>query len=135
MDPNKVLRHLRTKWLKEDLEAVYTVAEAAQDLDKWLMKGGFLPKEWAEKCNGGFVDRALLAKSVYEAWASSFDDGRVEGAGPTHILIGNLVGALLCGKPFMLPKHPPSMREEFLSLFEEDHPVWSHVTREEDVDG
>jgi hypothetical protein len=127
MDPNTVLDSIR-----HSLEsgAGTELVDDVEALDGWLMKQGFLPKDWEENCNGGLLKRALVAQSVYEAWQAVFPGGVVVGYGTTHVWIGNLMGALLLGRTFMLPKHPPSAREEFLRMFPADHAVWAFVTEE-----
>lgn len=137
MDPNETLRHLREDPhdLPDTNDPDRFAPRAFVDLDEWIMKGGFLPRDWAEKCNGGLLKRALVAQSVYDAWKGSFEDGVVKGAGPFHVLVGNLMGCILRDERYLLERYPPSVREEFLRLFPGDHPVWKYIKEESDVDG
>ena len=61
MDPNATLAELRgaaSRIVDEldherqpDLDDVQRIAEAFQDLDEWLSKGGFLPADWTNESN------------------------------------------------------------------------------------
>lgn len=55
MDPNEALSQLRKaikvandEWTSERLtyDALWAVFEAAEALDEWISKGGFLPRDW-----------------------------------------------------------------------------------------
>jgi hypothetical protein len=52
MDPDEALRNMRDalKRVQEsssDAEAAAELADAAEALDGWLSRGGFLPQDWA----------------------------------------------------------------------------------------
>jgi hypothetical protein len=60
MDPDQTLKEIRTlcyriargddqgdEWDAGSEELPETLAEKVQALDKWICKGGFLPKQWA----------------------------------------------------------------------------------------
>lgn len=62
MDPEVALANARAALLRLDelserndlyaqlrVEALQEVAEAFMDLDEWLTKGGFLPKDWRKR--------------------------------------------------------------------------------------
>ncbi len=124
MDPNATLESIRRS-LRDG--AGSELVDDAEALDGWIMKGGFLPKDWEENCNGGLLKRALVAQSVYDVWKGSFEGGVVKGAGPFHGLVGNLMGCILRDEHYVLEWYPPAVREEFLCLFPDDHPVWKYV--------
>lgn len=132
MDPNETLKSIR-----HSLEhgAGSELVDDAEALDGWIMKGGFLPREWAENCNGGLLARAELAKRVYEEAERKFFGCQITGSGPLHTAIGVFVGSILCGEKYVLAKHPPSFRNEFLELFGDDHPARVHYILEEDQKG
>lgn len=102
------------------------VMGAVSSLDEWLMKGGFMPQAWAEKCNGGLLKRAALAVRVY--------DEALEGAGTFEGELGMqlayLVGAILKGDKITLHMEDPEENEVhqfFELLYSKDHPVWVHI--------
>ena len=57
MDPNEALEACRKSiqdfeladGVYNELDELLELVEAFQDLDNWLTKGGFKPKEWAGK--------------------------------------------------------------------------------------
>lgn len=54
MDPNETLQRIhdaRARWVGTTgataVEALIDMAEAFEELDRWLSRGGFLPEAWA----------------------------------------------------------------------------------------
>lgn len=141
MDPDENLRETRVlseKIIKElDLADVLDppgipaddadrICTLARSLDDWIMHGGFLPKEWAEKAAGGVIKRAELAIRVYDevfGETESFE-------GPLGVQLAYLLAAILKGTHIQLSLkniEENEVHQFFQILFPEGHPVWAHV--------
>jgi len=95
------------------------LSEHVLALDDWLVKGGFLPPRWAEKCNGGLVAQAELAKEIYELF-------EVKGSYGLIYLLGSI---LTGGKGVEL--HPLDDYDELEFLKQclpEGHRAWQYIT-------
>lgn len=147
MDPDEnldeqrdVCEHLRGQienedhgFTEDDVEKTDRLIDLSKGLDEWLMSGGFLPKEWALRCNGGFIKRAALAQRVYEealAHTETFD-------GDFGIQLAYLFGAILKNDRIILmtdsaPEHAEVL-EFFKAIWPENHPVWSHIQTEDAI--
>lgn len=144
MDPDENLKEVRT--LSNQLIKVIDVGDEldlapvnaddagrlcdlTQALDKRILKGGFLPREWAAKCNGGLLKRAELAARVYK---EAFDGSETfEGEFGTQLAY--LFGAILHGTTIVLDMENPEKNgvwQFFKRLFSDDHPVWGYITLE-----
>lgn len=142
MDPNENLKETRgcTSELIEAIDAsedldqpeyaaedVDRLCELVQSLDNWIMNGGFLPEDWAEKAAGGLLSRANLAVRVYDevfADAETFE-------GELGLQLAYLLAAILKDKQIELDMENMDQNEVhqfFKILFEESHPVWKHVS-------
>ena len=100
------------------------------NIDEWIEKGGFLPRRWAEKCNGGFLARALLAQEVYvkvfEA-VESFEDDDI------GMELSYLLGAILKGDSdgvefFQDDDGHMNVLGVLRGIFDVCHPVWKYIT-------
>lgn len=131
MDPDENLKEQLEIAEGDDDEDLARLAELVSGLDGWIERGGFLPQRWAKTCNGGFLDRALLAQRVYEeAFASteSFDGG-------FGMQLSYLLGAILKGGDTYVAfdTDNESERDALLAMhdiFPIGHPVWKYVRAE-----
>jgi len=140
MDPDEnldetrdITEHLRGQieneghsFTEDDVEKTDRLIDLTVSLDEWLMKGGFLPKEWALRAHGGLIKRAELAQRVYEevlAHTETFD-------GDLGVQLAYLLGAILKNDRIELHLdvvEEVEVLEFFRAIFPEDHPVWAHI--------
>lgn len=134
MDPDANLKEQLEIVEGDDEEALPRLAELVSGLDGWIERGGFLPQRWAKTCNGGFLDRALLAQRVYkEAYDSthSFDGG-------FGMQLSYLMGAILEGGDAYVSFNTHIGEETAVLLalhdiFPVGHPVWKYVRAESSI--
>lgn len=140
MDPDENLdesrdltEHLRGQienedhgFTEEDVASTDRLIDLVKAQDEWLMKGGFLPKEWALRAHGGLIKRAELARRVYEEALShteTFD-------GDLGVQLAYLFGAILKNDRLQLHLdvvEEAEVLEFFQAIFPEGHPVWAFI--------
>lgn len=116
----------------EDVEKTDRLIDLNKGLDEWLMKGGFLPKEWALRAHGGLIKRAELAQRVYEEALShteTFD-------GDLGVQLAYLFGAILKNDRIDLHRdvvEEAEVLEFFQAIFPEKHPVWEYIRLDDTI--
>lgn len=114
---------------EDDAEKTDRLVDLVKAQDAWLMKGGFLPREWALRCNGGLLARAELAQNVYETALAATETFE----GDLGMQLAYLFGAILKGTTITLDLAEPEefeVHEFFQSMFEREHPVWHYIRTE-----
>ncbi len=112
---------------EEDLERTDQLVELVKALDTWVMNGGFLPKEWTLRCNGGFMKRAALAERVYQEAI----DATETFEGDFGMQLAYLFGAILKNSNINLDTNvaeEAEVLEFFRTIFNDQHPVWAHIS-------
>lgn len=147
MDPNENLdetRDLADELVKsleeedhtytiEDADKTMQLAENTQALDTFIMSGGFLPEEWAKRCNGGLLKRADLAREVY---TQAFEATETF-VGEIGTQMAYLQGAILMDKKITLYMGDAEQQEVYdllTDIFPANHAVWEYIAKEERVD-
>jgi len=131
MDPDEILDEQRelAKQLEDVLvqDAASLTAEAlgekVQILDEWIMQGGMLPAEWANKANGGLLRRADLALEVYEQMLKATESFE----GKLGMYMTYLLGAILKKTYVDLEQSETELIEQFKLVFSADHKVWKYL--------
>lgn len=106
------------------------LAARISNIDEWLTKGGFLPRRWAETCNGGLLARALLAQEVYLKVFDAVESFEEDDIGTE---LSYLLGAILKGDQdgvefFRDDDGHMNVLGVLQKTFDVCHPVWKYIT-------
>lgn len=121
-----MIEHEDHGFTEDDVEKTDRLVDLVKAQDEWIMKGGFLPAEWALRCNGGLLARAELAKGVYEdalAASETFE-------GDFGMQLAYLFGAILKGTSITLDcavAEEAEVLELLEGIFQKNHPVWVYI--------
>lgn len=102
------------------------LAEAVDNLDVWLAKGGFLPKRWEKVVNGGLLHRAQLAEELANKEFDFFNDY-------AEMTILHLMRSIILGQVFDMGENEDGVNldrdllRQLQGFYDVDHAIWKFI--------